>query len=155
MRHLEKVLSEYARNFISSLLRGLALWSTGLLTYLLKEPPIVQPLKNFPPFYGTRRFNTVFTRSLHWFLTCAISIQSTPYHPISLRSSLILSTHVLVLPVVSFLLAFPPISCMHIPFSPIHATFPAHLILHDLIILIVPGKQWSYSLCSFCFPVYV
>jgi hypothetical protein len=40
---------------------------TYLLTYpwswaLLEEPPIVQLLKNFPAFYGTRRFITVFTR---------------------------------------------------------------------------------------------
>jgi hypothetical protein len=71
---------------------------TYLLTYLrgwahLEEPPIVQPLKNFPAFYGTRRFNTAFTRALHWSLSWAISIQSTPSHPISLRSILILSTH--------------------------------------------------------------
>jgi hypothetical protein len=46
-----------------------------------------------PAFYGTRRFNTVFTRVLHWSLSWAISIQSTPSHPISLRSILILSTH--------------------------------------------------------------
>jgi hypothetical protein len=44
--------------------------STTLLTYLrswalLEEPPILQLLKNFPAFYGTRRFNTVFTRALH------------------------------------------------------------------------------------------
>jgi hypothetical protein len=26
----------------------------------------VQLLKNFPAFYGTRRFITVFTRALHW-----------------------------------------------------------------------------------------
>jgi hypothetical protein len=45
-----------------------------LLTYLrswalLEKPPIVQPLKNFPAFYGTRRFSTVFTRALHWSLS--------------------------------------------------------------------------------------
>jgi hypothetical protein len=34
-----------------------------------KEPPIVQPLKNIPAFHGTRRFNTVFTRALHWSLS--------------------------------------------------------------------------------------
>jgi hypothetical protein len=46
------------------------------ITYLLKElwallekPPIVQPLKNFPAFYGTRRFITVFTRALQWSLS--------------------------------------------------------------------------------------
>jgi hypothetical protein len=45
-----------------------------LLTYLrssalLDKLPIVQPLKNFPAFYGTRRFITVFTRALHWSLS--------------------------------------------------------------------------------------
>jgi hypothetical protein len=43
-------------------------------------------LKNFPEFYGTRRFITVFTRALHWSLSWARSIQSIPSHPISLRS---------------------------------------------------------------------
>jgi hypothetical protein len=42
----------------------------NLLTHgaelLLEELPIVQPLKNIPAFYGTRRLNTVFTRALHW-----------------------------------------------------------------------------------------
>jgi hypothetical protein len=40
------------------------------LTYLrscalLEKLPIVQPLKNFPAIYGTRRLITVFTRALH------------------------------------------------------------------------------------------
>jgi hypothetical protein len=60
---------------------------------LLEEPPIMQPLKNFQAFHGTQRFNIVFTRALHWSLSWAISIQSTPSHPISVRSILILSTH--------------------------------------------------------------
>jgi hypothetical protein len=30
---------------------------------------IVQPLKNFQEFYGTRRFIAVFTGSLHWSLS--------------------------------------------------------------------------------------
>jgi hypothetical protein len=92
----------------------------SLLTYLLtswallEEPLIRQPLKNFPEFYGTRRINTVFTRSLHRSLSWAISIQSTPSHPISQRSILILSpTYVLVFPVNSFLLAFALISYKH------------------------------------------
>jgi hypothetical protein len=34
----------------------------------------VQLFKNFPAFYGTRRFISVFTRALHWSLSCAISI---------------------------------------------------------------------------------
>jgi hypothetical protein len=60
---------------------------------LLEKLPIVQPLKNFPTSYGNRRFITVFTRALHLSLSWARSIQSIPSHPISLRSILILSTH--------------------------------------------------------------
>jgi hypothetical protein len=60
---------------------------------LLEKPPTVQLLKNFPAFYGTRRFITMFIRALYWSLSWARSIQSTPSHPISLRSILILSTH--------------------------------------------------------------
>jgi hypothetical protein len=59
----------------------------------LEKLSIVQPLKNFPAFYGTRRFITVFTRALHWSLFRARSIQSIPSLPVSLRSILILSTH--------------------------------------------------------------
>jgi hypothetical protein len=39
------------------------------LRVLLEKLPIVQPLKNFPVFYGTQRFITVFTRALHWSLS--------------------------------------------------------------------------------------
>jgi hypothetical protein len=34
-------------------------------TNSMEKPPVVQMLKNFPTFYGTRRFITVFTRALH------------------------------------------------------------------------------------------
>jgi hypothetical protein len=33
------------------------------------EAAIVQLLKNFSAFYGTRKFITVFTRALHWSLS--------------------------------------------------------------------------------------
>jgi hypothetical protein len=33
---------------------------------LLEKPPIVQLLKKFPALYATRRFITVFTRTLYW-----------------------------------------------------------------------------------------
>jgi hypothetical protein len=61
-------------------------WYT-LLTYprswvLLEEPLIGQPLKSFPAFHGTRRFNTVFTTAFHGSLSWALSIQSNPIHTI-------------------------------------------------------------------------
>jgi hypothetical protein len=71
---------------------------TYLLTYswswaLLEELPTLQLLKNFPIFYGTQRFLTVFTTALHWSLSWATSIQSLPPTPVSLSYILILSTH--------------------------------------------------------------
>jgi hypothetical protein len=56
----------------------------------------------------------VFTKALHWSLSWATSIKSMPSHSISLTSILILFTQLrLVFPVVSFLLAFPPIFHIH------------------------------------------
>jgi hypothetical protein len=56
---------------------------------LLEKPPIVQLLKNFSIFYGTRMFITVFTRALCWSLSWVRSIQSILSHPVIL----ILSTN--------------------------------------------------------------
>jgi hypothetical protein len=49
-------------------------WSLALP----ERPPVAKPLKNFPIYYGTQRFITVFTRALHWSLSRARSIQSIP-----------------------------------------------------------------------------
>jgi hypothetical protein len=49
--------------------------------------------RNFPTFYGTRKFITVFTRARHWSLSRSRWIQVTPLQPISLRFILILSSH--------------------------------------------------------------
>jgi hypothetical protein len=46
-----------------------------------------------PFLRSCQRFIIVFTRALHWSLSWARSIQSILPHPISLRSILILSTH--------------------------------------------------------------
>jgi hypothetical protein len=84
--------------------------------------------QELPAFYGTRRFITVFTRALHWSLSWARSIQFIPSHPISLRYILILiTTYVLFFLVVSFLLAFPPISNMQSSSpSSCYIPFPSH-----------------------------
>jgi hypothetical protein len=47
---------------------------------LLEKPLVVQPLNNFPTFYGNRRFITVFTRTLQLslFWTGSYSVRTTP-----------------------------------------------------------------------------
>jgi hypothetical protein len=57
----------------------MAAWSWALL----ERPLVVQLLKNFLAFYGTRRFITAFTIALHLYLSWARPIQSTLLHPIS------------------------------------------------------------------------
>jgi hypothetical protein len=53
---------------ISQLLRKDSVVYCPHLRALLEKLSIVQLLKNFPVFYGTRRFITMFTRALHWSL---------------------------------------------------------------------------------------
>jgi hypothetical protein len=56
----------------------------------------VQLFKKFPAFYGTRRSIIVFTRTLHWSLSWARSIQSILSNPISQGSILILYSYLRV-----------------------------------------------------------
>jgi hypothetical protein len=111
---------------------------------LLEKLPIMQLLKNFPAFYRTRRFIAMFTRALHWSLSWARSIQCIPSKSNSLRSTLILSTHLrLGFPSGAFFfLATPAISYMHSS-SPHSCYMPAHLILLDLIILFIFGEEYK------------
>jgi hypothetical protein len=112
-------------------------------------------LKNFP-FYGTRWFIIVFTRALHWSLSWATSIQSIPLHPVSLRSILILSSHLhLDLHSGLFPSGFPTkILYAFLFFSCVLNVLPL-LTLLDLIILIILDEEyklWSYSLRRFLQP---
>jgi len=105
---------------------------------LLEQLTGLQLVKKFPAFHGTRRFITALTSVRHLSLSWASPIQSIYPHPTSWRSILILSTH-LLLGLLSGL--FPsgfPTKTLYTPLSSlIRATFPAHLILLDYIILTI------------------
>ena len=111
----------------------------------------MQLVKNFPAFYGTRRFITALTSVRHLSLSCASPIQSTYPHPTCWRSILI-STHLrLGLPSGLFPSGFPT-KTLYAPLSsPIRATCPVHLILLDFITRTILGEEYrlfSSSLCN-------
>jgi hypothetical protein len=117
---------------------------------LLEKPPVAQLLKNFPTFYGTRRFIIVFTRALHWSLSSARSVQSMSPQPIFLEIHLTVT----LLPTSrssywSFSSGFSTKILYAFSFGPMHTTCPAHLIL-DLIILIMLGEDYELRNSSFC-----
>jgi len=93
------------------------------LTYLLllKKLTGSQLFKKFPALYGTRRFITEFASACHLFHSRATSVQSMPPHPISRRSSLILSSNLcLRLPSGLFPSGFP---CQ----SPVNTSLLPHM----------------------------
>jgi len=76
----------------------------------------------------------MFTRTCHWSLPWATSIQCTSSHPISLISILMLSSHLRpCLRSDHFPSGFPTKILYEFLISPMRATFPAHPILLDLI----------------------
>jgi len=52
------------------------------------DATVTQLVKNFPVFYRTRRFITLFTTARHWSLSWSRWIESIHSHPISQRSIL-------------------------------------------------------------------
>jgi hypothetical protein len=71
----------------------LCIYPTPWSRDLLKKLTVTQLVRKLPAFYGNRRFIIVFTRSCHWFLSWTTWIHSTPSYLISLRSILMLSSH--------------------------------------------------------------
>jgi hypothetical protein len=109
-------------------------------------------LKKLPTFYELQVFITaVTTGALSYFFRAKL-IRSTSSCLISLRSILLLISHLrLCLPNGLFLSGLPIISCMYISIS-LHATCPAHLtVLGSItkIIFVADYKLWSSSLWNF------
>ena len=106
-----------------------------------------QLVKKFPAFDRTRSFITAFTSALHLSVFLASSIQSTPPHPNSWRSIVILSSHLrLGLPTSLFTSAFPTKTLYTHLHYPIRATCPAHLILLDFITRTILGEEYNWFL---------
>jgi hypothetical protein len=94
--------------------------------------------QDLPASYETRKFITLFTSGLHWSLFWIRSTQFIPFHCISPRAILILSNHIRsVLPSGLFHFGLPHSNIYAFLFSPIRATYPAHLILLRLTVLII------------------
>jgi hypothetical protein len=127
-----------------------AAWHMSQFTHswswaLLEELSIVQLLKNFPAFYGNRSFITVVSilsqiNSIH---TIASYLSKIHFNNVHSHTSWSFQWSL------SFWVYRQYPLC--IPFIPIRATCPVHLILLDLIILIRLGekfKLWRAALCS-------
>jgi hypothetical protein len=145
---LEAIVLVLLTNYLTS-------WSWDLLEQL----PAVQLLKNFPTFYETWRFISTFTRALHWSLSWARSIQLITPNPISLRSSLILSTHLCLglpssllpsgFPTISYIQSFSPHSCcVSYPSHPqwLHHSNYTWQVVEVMKLLI---RQFSSMYCDF------
>jgi hypothetical protein len=153
------VLRRLSRSVVSLSL-GLNSVASNILSHSVEQSPSwkvdrfsVSQKNSQHFFFGTQGFVTAFTSARHVSLSWASSIRSIPPHPTSWRSILILSSHLcLALPIGFFSPSGFPYKTLYTPvLSPIHATYPTHLILLDFITGTILDEQYrslSSSLCS-------
>jgi hypothetical protein len=118
-------------------------------TVLVEKLIITQVVKKFSAFYGNRKFITTFTKAHRRPLSWTRCMQSTTSYPISLRSILIISSHLhLGLPSGILLSDFPNKLWCEFLICLMRATCSVNLILLDLITLIVyyinELKKWKW-----------
>ena len=101
-------------------------------TVLLEKLRVSRLVKKFPVFYGNRRFITAIATARHCALSWARCIQSATSHPIS--SSPVVSTHIHLCHPLEFpSLCFPTKIPTAFLFSSMSATWPAHLVIFQII----------------------
>jgi hypothetical protein len=119
---------------------------------LLEKASVTQLFKNSPR-YGTRRFITVFTAALHWYLSWARSIHSIPPNHISLRSILIVSSHLrLRLPSCFFPSGFPTKTMFAFLFSQcvLHTPLISSFLNQSFYLYLAKNTSFRvFSLCNF------
>ena len=109
---------------------------------LEKLSSLLQLVKKFPTFHGTRRFITALTSVRHLSLSWASPIQSIYPHPTSWRSILILSTH-LRLGLSSG--SFPPISPPRPYTPPCPHPYAPHALPISFFSILSPAQYWVRS----------
>ena len=110
---------------------------------LLEKLTGLQLVKKFPAFHGTRRFITALRSVRHLSLSWASPIQSMYPHPTSLRSVLILSTHLrLGLPSGLLPSGFPTKTL----YTPSPHPYAPHVQPISFFSILSPAKYWVRSI---------
>jgi hypothetical protein len=104
---------------------------TDYATGLDDQLKVPQHVRKHITLYGTRKFITAFAIARHLSLSRGIQTQSTYFYLIKTHFNIILQS-----------MPWPSGLSMSMYFSPVRVTNPASLILLDLIIRIICGKEY-------------